>query len=44
MPPSARDALTSGLWDGTGMLLQNLDQVREVAARLPYTRAFAARG
>jgi 3-isopropylmalate/(R)-2-methylmalate dehydratase small subunit len=44
MPPSARDALTSGLWDGTGMLLQNLDQVREVAARLPYTRAFAGRG
>ena len=44
MPPSARDALTSGLWDGTGMLLQNLHQVREVAARLPYTRAFAARG
>ena len=44
MPASARDALTSGLWDGTGMLLQNLDQVRAVAARLPYTRGFAARG
>ena len=43
MPASARDALTSGLWDGTGMLLQNLDQVRAVAARLPYTRGFAAR-
>jgi 3-isopropylmalate/(R)-2-methylmalate dehydratase small subunit len=44
MPVSARDALTSGLWDGTGMLLQNLDQVRAVAAQLPYTRGFAARG
>jgi hypothetical protein len=44
MPAPARDALTSGLWDGTGMLLENLDQVRSVAARLPYTRGFAARG
>jgi 3-isopropylmalate/(R)-2-methylmalate dehydratase small subunit len=44
MPQSARDALTSGLWDGTGMLLQNLDAVRAVAATLPYTRGFAARG
>jgi 3-isopropylmalate/(R)-2-methylmalate dehydratase small subunit len=44
MPASARDALTSGLWDGTGMLLQDLDQVRAVAARLPYTHGFAARG
>ena len=43
MPASARDALTSGLWDGTGMLIQNLGQVRDVAARLPYTRGFAAR-
>ncbi len=43
MPSSARDALTSGLWDGTGMLLQNLDLVRSVAARLPYTRGFAER-
>jgi 3-isopropylmalate/(R)-2-methylmalate dehydratase small subunit len=43
MPASARDALTSGLWDGTGMLLQNLDRVRAVAAQLPYTRAFAGR-
>ena len=36
MPASARDALTSGLWDGTGLLLQNFDQVRATAARLPY--------
>ena len=38
MPPSARDALTSGLWDGTGMLLEDFETVRAVAARLPYTR------
>jgi len=38
MPQSARDALTSGLWDGTGMLLENFDTVRAVAGRLPYTR------
>jgi 3-isopropylmalate/(R)-2-methylmalate dehydratase small subunit len=37
MPGSARDALTSGLWDGTGLLLEDFDAVRTVAARLPYT-------
>jgi 3-isopropylmalate/(R)-2-methylmalate dehydratase small subunit len=36
MPASARDALTTGLWDGTGLLLEDFDQVRETAARLPY--------
>ena len=36
MPASARDALTSGLWDGTGLLLHNFDEVRATAARLPY--------
>src|SRR6476660_51596 len=36
MPASARDALTSGLWDGTGLLLDDFDQVRATAARLPY--------
>ena len=44
MPAAARDALTSGLWDGTGMLLENLDRVRAIAARLPYTRGFTAGG
>jgi 3-isopropylmalate/(R)-2-methylmalate dehydratase small subunit len=39
MPASARDALTSGLWDGTGLLLENFDAVRTVAARLPYISA-----
>lgn len=36
MPASAHDALVSGLWDGTGLLLDDFDQVRQLAARLPY--------
>lgn len=43
MPPSARDALTSGLWDGTGLLLDDFEDVQAVAARLPYTRNFLPR-
>jgi 3-isopropylmalate/(R)-2-methylmalate dehydratase small subunit len=41
MPAAARDALISGLWDGTGLLLEKFDEVRAVASRLPYTRGFA---
>jgi 3-isopropylmalate/(R)-2-methylmalate dehydratase small subunit len=36
MPAAARDALTSGLWDGTGLLLERFDEVRAAARRLPY--------
>ena len=36
MPPAAHDALVSGLWDGTGLLLADYDQVRATAERLPY--------
>jgi 3-isopropylmalate/(R)-2-methylmalate dehydratase small subunit len=36
MPPAARDALTSGLWDGTGLLLADFDAVRALANTLPY--------
>jgi 3-isopropylmalate/(R)-2-methylmalate dehydratase small subunit len=39
LPPAARDALLSGSWDATGLLLDDYDQVREVAARLPYIAA-----
>ena len=28
--------LVTGLWDGTGMLLAEFDEVRALAARLPY--------
>jgi 3-isopropylmalate/(R)-2-methylmalate dehydratase small subunit len=36
MPPSAHEALTTGLWDGTGLLLADFDEVRALADRLPY--------
>jgi 3-isopropylmalate/(R)-2-methylmalate dehydratase small subunit len=36
MPAAAHDALTTGLWDGTGLLLADFDQVRELADSLPY--------
>jgi 3-isopropylmalate/(R)-2-methylmalate dehydratase small subunit len=36
MPHSAHEALTTGLWDGTGLLLADFDQVRALADRLPY--------
>jgi 3-isopropylmalate/(R)-2-methylmalate dehydratase small subunit len=42
MPAAARDALTTGLWDGTGLLLADFDRVRATADRLPYIRAFAS--
>ena len=42
MPVNAREALTSGAWDGTGLLLQDYEQVRQTAAKLPYLHQFAA--
>ena len=36
MPKPAYEALTTGLWDGTGMLLDNFEQVRQLASELPY--------
>lgn len=36
MPESARQALISGAWDATGILLADYDAVRRVAASLPY--------
>jgi len=36
MPAAARDALVSGLWDGTGLLLERFEEVQATAARLPY--------
>ena len=36
MPDAARDALVSGAWDATGLLLDDYAQVEAVAARLPY--------
>jgi 3-isopropylmalate/(R)-2-methylmalate dehydratase small subunit len=41
MPPTARHALISGAWDGTGLLLEDYEQVRRVADRLPYVHGFS---
>jgi 3-isopropylmalate/(R)-2-methylmalate dehydratase small subunit len=39
LPTGAREAFLVGSWDATGLLLENFDQVRAVAARLPYVTA-----
>jgi len=39
LPAPAREAFLDGSWDATGLLLENYDQVRAVAARLPYVTA-----
>ena len=36
MPKPAHEALTTGLWDGTGLLLADFEQVRQLANQLPY--------
>ncbi len=36
---AARESFLDGSWDATGLLLEDFDQVRAVAARLPYTSA-----
>ena len=41
IPDSTRQALISGEWDATGLLLDRYDDVRAVAERLPYVRGFA---
>jgi 3-isopropylmalate/(R)-2-methylmalate dehydratase small subunit len=40
MPAALRDAFVSGQWNPTAMLLDRFDQVRAVAARLPYVTGF----
>jgi 3-isopropylmalate/(R)-2-methylmalate dehydratase small subunit len=39
LPAAAREAFMDGGWDATGLLLDDYDQVRAVAARLPYVTA-----
>lgn len=36
LPAAAREAFLDGSWDATGLLLERFDEVRGVAARLPY--------
>jgi 3-isopropylmalate/(R)-2-methylmalate dehydratase small subunit len=40
LPSALRDAFLSGQWDPTAMLLDRFDEVRAVAARLPYVKGF----
>jgi 3-isopropylmalate/(R)-2-methylmalate dehydratase small subunit len=42
LPGHARDALVSGAWDTTGLLLERYEDVEVVAARLPYIGGFSA--
>src|ERR1700674_2697478 len=40
LPAGSRQALTSGSWDATGALLDQFDEVRRIAAQLPYVAGF----
>ncbi len=40
VPAGAREAFTAGTWDATGLLLDDFDQVRNVAKNLPYVSGF----
>lgn len=40
LPAATRDALLTGQWNPTAMLLDRFDDVRAVAARLPYVTGF----
>jgi 3-isopropylmalate/(R)-2-methylmalate dehydratase small subunit len=40
IPENAREAFLSGNWDGTSMLLERFEDVKAVAARLPYVAGF----
>jgi 3-isopropylmalate/(R)-2-methylmalate dehydratase small subunit len=39
LPAAVRGAFLDGSWDATGLLLEDYDHVRAVAARLPYVTA-----
>ncbi len=40
LPGSAREAFLHGSWDATGLLLEDFEHVRAVAAHLPYVSGF----
>jgi 3-isopropylmalate/(R)-2-methylmalate dehydratase small subunit len=40
LPAGARQAFTAGTWDATGQLLDDFEQVRNVAKHLPYVSGF----
>jgi 3-isopropylmalate/(R)-2-methylmalate dehydratase small subunit len=41
LPKKVRDALVTGAWDTTGLLLDRYEEVDATAARLPYVSGFA---
>ena len=41
MPEGPRTQLLEGTWDGTRVLLDAGDRIRQTADRLPYVRGFA---
>ena len=43
LPPHARDALLTGAWDTTGLLLERYEEVDAVAGKLPYVAGFQQR-
>ena len=40
IPTVVRDSLLTGQWDATGLLLNEFEDVRRVASRLPYVKGF----
>jgi 3-isopropylmalate/(R)-2-methylmalate dehydratase small subunit len=42
MPATARDALITGAWDTTGLLLDRYDEVDATSSRLPYVTEFSS--
>jgi len=42
IPAHVREALITGAWDTTGLLLDHYEQVNAVAARLPYLSGFSS--
>ena len=40
IPPNVRDALVTGAWDTTGLLLDRYDEVDSASKRLPYVAGF----
>jgi hypothetical protein len=40
IPANARDALITGAWDTTGLLLEQYGDVNAVSVRLPYISGF----
>jgi len=40
IPVAVRESFLSGQWDATGLLLDRFDEVRQVAAALPYVKGY----